>query len=104
MSETIDARPFKQEGRGRNAAKRYHKTEEIPSNRDHIDHPGGGATYEFQSIPDNPLGEDEYNSDEDVNINRVGLPAVERFYNKYKSIERNIEFDKDKRQAPVAYL
>ena len=54
LSETIDASPFKQEGRGRNAAKRYHKTEEIPSYRDHIDHPGGGATYEFQSIPDNP--------------------------------------------------
>jgi len=34
----------------------------------------------------------------------VGIPAVNRYYDKYKQIERNVEKSKDKRQAPIAYL
>ena len=40
---------------------------------------------------------DQYQSDEDVNENRVGLPAVTNFYEKYKTIDRNIEKSKDQR-------
>ena len=55
----------------------------------------GAATYEFQSIPDIPQDEDEYNSDDDVNNNRVGLPAIDRYFVKFKNIERSVEMGKD---------
>ncbi|CDW85718.1 UNKNOWN [Stylonychia lemnae] len=43
-------------------------------------------------------------SDEEANFNRVGFPAVQNFYDKYKSIDKSLERRKHKRQAPLAYL
>ena len=48
--------------------------------------------------------EPDYPSDDEANSNRTGLPAIDRFYSKYKTLDRSIEQGKDKRQAPIAYL
>lgn len=45
-----------------------------------------------------------YNSDEESNQKRTGLPQIKNYYKKYKQLEKRIQNNLHEKEAPTAYM